>query len=344
MEVVHKVTRQQKRREERELDKLTKVSGPMTQKLEVSMIIKNEEKMLPRALDSIKGIDKITILDTGSSDGTFDIYKQYQDKGFDLDWYEYSQFDTEPYSLKSFSHARNECKGKCVTGDWLFILDGDEYCEFDIAKVKSMINSQWVHKFDVLSITAKTSIEEVMQPRVFRNSDNIWYYQAYHNSLRWWPDGLKGKSELFPSNKYYETTLRIIADFGPNHDREPDRTLRILENALLENPFDTRALYYISREWLHRKEPLKALYYLNFYTELAPPSNEFAEVCFLLATIYADLRVYPKAGEWALKSVGILPSFKQAWQLIYAISHPDFKKYWEPMLKGADNKGVMFKR
>lgn len=337
MEIIHKQTRQEKRRLERENKKQKKL-------LEASMIIKNEEEMLPLALDSLKGIDKITILDTGSSDKTFDIYREYQDKGFDLDWYEYSQFNEEPYSLKSFSHARNECKGKCVTGDWLFILDGDEYCDFDIAKVKNMINSQWTDKYDILSITAKTDLEEVMQPRVFRNSHNFWYYSAYHNTLKYWPDGLKGRPELCAENKYYETALMIISKNGPNHQREPDRTFRILENALLENPLDSRAMYYIARELLNRKEPLKALYYLNFYAEISRPSNEYAEVCFLLATIYADLRIYPKAGEWALKAVGILPSFKQAWQMIHAISHPQFKKYWEPMIEGADNKGVLFNR
>ncbi len=46
-------------------------------KLEACMIIKNEEQMLPKALDSLKGIDNITIVDTGSSDKSFDIYKEY---------------------------------------------------------------------------------------------------------------------------------------------------------------------------------------------------------------------------------------------------------------------------
>ena len=313
-------------------------------KLEACMIIKNEEQMLPKALDSLKGIDHITIVDTGSSDKTFDIYKEYQDKGFSLDWHEYSEFNKEPYSLKSFSHARNECKRKCLKGDWLFILDGDEWFDFDIAKIKSMINSQWVKDYDVLTISVKTEIESTTQPRVFRNKPEIWYFQEFHNSLTWWKDGPEGSAERFPSNKFYKTSLEIIAEYGPNHNREPDRTLRIVEGVLAKNPLDTRALYYCSREWLVRKEPLKALYYLTLYAEIAAPNQQMAETCFLLSTIYADLRRWKLASEWALKSVGLLPSYKQAWQMVKSLSHRDFQKYFDPMIQQADNMGVMVVR
>lgn len=342
-------TRHAKRRIEREQQKesakATKQRIPgSNKKLEASMIIKNEEEMLPKALDSMKGIDKITIVDTGSSDKTMEIYKQYQDKGYDLDWHEYSEFDTEPYSLKSFSHARNECKRKCTTGDWIFILDGDEYFDFDIRIIQDMINSRWIEKYDVLTLKVKTALEETSQPRVFRNINEIWYYGAFHNSLRWWPEGPGKQSQIFDPKQFYATSLIINADYGPNHDKEPDRTLRILEESLKQNPYDSRALYYIAREWLQRKEPLKAMFYLNLYIEIAQPTNETAEVYFILSTIYADMQIWPKAAECALKSIGILPSFKQALEMIYAISHPQLKEYWKPMLDKADNKGVMFVR
>jgi len=353
MEVVHnafqKETRQQKRKEER--DQVKKAGVPLSKpkpganvKLEASMIIKNEQEMLPRALECMKGIDNITIIDTGSSDKTIDIYKEYQDKGYPLDWYEYSEFNTEPYSLKSFSHARNESKRKCMTGDWLFILDGDEWFDFDIQMIKNMINSEWTDKFDVLSINVKTDQEETTQPRVFRNNDTIWYGDDFHNALRFWQNGLKGQAQLFDPKKFYKTSLKIIAEYSPAHKKEPDRTLKMIQRTLKANPYDTRALYYISREWLQRKEPLKALYYLQTYVEVAQPTNEAAEAYFLISTIYADMQIWHKAAKNALMAVGILPSFKQAWQMIHAISHPSLKHYWEPMLKKADNQNVMFVR
>ncbi len=309
--------------------------------LQASMILRNEEEMLPRALDSMKGIDSVMICDTGSSDSSFAIYEEYSKK-MNLEWFKYSRFDTENH-IKHFSHARNECKEKC-TGDWLFILDGDEYIDFDIAKIKHMINSGWIGKYDIISLVVKSEQEETTQPRVFRNKESIWYHGAFHNRLSHWPEGREGIAEQFTFAAFYQSTFEVIAEYGPNHDKEPDRTLNIVTEALRANPGDTRALYYIAREWLTRKEPIKALYYLNLYAEIAPPTTELAEVYFILSTIYADLQIWSKASEAALKAVGVLPSFKQAWQMIYSLSHETFKPYWKVMVDKADNKSVMIVR
>ncbi len=319
--------------------------------LQASMILRNEEEMLPRALDSLKGIDSIMICDTGSSDKSFDIYKQYQAKSYNLEWFKYSRFNTEDH-IKDFSHARNECKEKC-TGDWLFILDGDEYCNFDIKKVKDMVNSGWVGDYDVLRADVQTTIsvpesdniiETSSQPRIFRNKDDIWYYSAYHNTLMMWPEGRDKMPAYFTSTNYYKTSFLVIADNSPNHKKHPNRTLDILTDALKKNPGDARAMYYLAQEWTNRREPIKALFYLKSYTDIAPPSTESAEAWFLIATIYIDLGMLGKASEAALKSVFILPSYKQAWELIHGLSTEMFKPYWKKMLDGADNEHLMIVR
>jgi glycosyltransferase involved in cell wall biosynthesis len=53
----------------------------------VAMIVKNEEKILARCLDSLSGIyDELIIVDTGSNDGTKDIAMKYTDKVYDFEW------------------------------------------------------------------------------------------------------------------------------------------------------------------------------------------------------------------------------------------------------------------
>ena len=60
------------------------------------MIVKNEEKVLARCLDSIADLmDEIIIVDTGSSDNTKEIAKKYTDKIYDFAW------------IDDFSAARN---------------------------------------------------------------------------------------------------------------------------------------------------------------------------------------------------------------------------------------------
>lgn len=314
--------------------------------LQASMILRNEEAMLPKALDSLKGIDSIMICDTGSSDSSFDIYQQYKDKGYNIEWFKYSRFDTENH-IKDFSHARNECKEKC-TGDWLFILDGDEFCEFDIGKVKKMINSGWTGKYEVLTVHVKSYgkestelIEKTDQPRVFRNNPTYWYVGAAHNSLMIIENG---QPMVFGQSRLYKTTFLIEAHYSPNHDADPNRTLDILTEALKANPYDTRYMYYIAREWLNRQDPLKALFYLERYVEIAQPNPETADAWFIIATIYLDMNMVPKASESAMKAVWILPSYKRAWEIVHGLSSKEFKEYWKVILDKADNKHVMFVR
>ena len=49
--------------------------------ISLCMIVKNEEKVLARCLDSIADLmDEIIIVDTGSSDNTKEIAKKYTDR------------------------------------------------------------------------------------------------------------------------------------------------------------------------------------------------------------------------------------------------------------------------
>ena len=55
--------------------------------ISVCMIVKNEEKVLARCLDSLEGLyDELIIVDTGSSDSTKSIAAGYTDKIFDFEW------------------------------------------------------------------------------------------------------------------------------------------------------------------------------------------------------------------------------------------------------------------
>ena len=55
--------------------------------ISLCMIVKNEEKLLARCLDSVADLmDEIIIVDTGSTDRTKEIAARYTDKVFDFAW------------------------------------------------------------------------------------------------------------------------------------------------------------------------------------------------------------------------------------------------------------------
>ena len=55
--------------------------------LSVAMIVKDEEHNIRRALESIKDVvDEIVVVDTGSTDRTPEIVKEYTDKLYFHEW------------------------------------------------------------------------------------------------------------------------------------------------------------------------------------------------------------------------------------------------------------------
>lgn len=82
--------------------------------LSLCMIVKNEEEYLERCLESVKHVvDEMVIVDTGSTDKTKAICRQYAARIYDFTWTE------------SFAEARNFGIAK-AKGDWILWLDADE--------------------------------------------------------------------------------------------------------------------------------------------------------------------------------------------------------------------------
>ena len=82
--------------------------------ISLCMIVKNEEDVLARCLDSVEGIaDEIIIIDTGSTDRTKEIAYRYTNHVYDFLW------------IDDFSAARNMSFSK-ATKDYLLWLDADD--------------------------------------------------------------------------------------------------------------------------------------------------------------------------------------------------------------------------
>ena len=82
--------------------------------ISLCMIVKNEEKVLARCLDSVKDlVDEIIIVDTGSGDKTKAIAASYTDKIYDFTW------------VHDFSAARNFAFSK-ASCEYIYSADADE--------------------------------------------------------------------------------------------------------------------------------------------------------------------------------------------------------------------------
>lgn len=84
-------------------------------KISACYITKNEEQNIKCSIESLQGqADEVIVVDTGSADGTVAVAKAMGAKVYNYSW------------QKNFAAARNFALSK-ATGDWLIILDADEY-------------------------------------------------------------------------------------------------------------------------------------------------------------------------------------------------------------------------
>jgi len=89
--------------------------------LSVAMIARNEEANLPRTLDSIRWVDEIVIVDSGSTDRTPEIARSYGAK------------HTFNRDFRGFGPQKDLAIDAC-TSDWIYLLDADEIVTPELAK------------------------------------------------------------------------------------------------------------------------------------------------------------------------------------------------------------------
>src|SRR4051794_32743816 len=80
----------------------------------LAMIVRNEERTLPRCLDSVREhVDEIVIVDTGSNDRTAAVAAEYGVQWYSVEW------------RHDFAWARQYAMDR-ASGSWVLWLDADD--------------------------------------------------------------------------------------------------------------------------------------------------------------------------------------------------------------------------
>lgn len=158
-------------------------------RLSVCMIVKNEEAVLGRCLESVKEIaDEIIIIDTGSTDQTKEIAGQYTGLIYDYEW------------NNDFAAARNASLSY-ATGKWILVLDADEYLPSNqIKEWKKFLNNvvpenNIAYTLLIVNLSDEDSNHVTTGPvtRLFPNYKGICYSNPIHEQLTGTKDKLYQK-------------------------------------------------------------------------------------------------------------------------------------------------------
>ena len=156
---------------------------PKKSKLKISAcyMVKNEEKNLPRSLESVKAAaDEIIVVDTGSTDNTIEVAKSYNAKIIETPWKD------------DFSTPRNMAI-EAASGDFIIFLDADEFFIYP-DKVRSSINKL---SDSTTIIIPRIDIDEEQDRelnhdwsmRIFKNVEYLRYRGLIHEHLTNIKDG-----------------------------------------------------------------------------------------------------------------------------------------------------------
>ena len=148
--------------------------GIMNVPVSVSMIVKNEEEGIARAIASareIPGVDDVVVVDTGSSDRTVEIARQASARVVEEPW------------AGDFSYHRNRSAAFCVN-DWVFIIDGDEEL-LDVGDVARQLRKP---RADGIAMTVECEArgqvrEKFLSVRLFDRRKGRWKYPVHSQLL-----------------------------------------------------------------------------------------------------------------------------------------------------------------
>ena len=258
--------------------------------ISVCMIVKNEEKLLERCLDSLAGIwEELIIVDTGSTDKTKEIARKYTDKIYDFAW------------TGNFSDARNYSFSKAGC-DYIYAADADEVLDEEnrnrflflkeALTEESEIEIVQMYYGNQLSQNSIYNFNKEYRPKLYKRLRKFLWQEPIHEAVRLEP-------VVFDSD---------IVIWHKPHGQHGERDLTYFEKMIDQNEIMSARLFDIYLRELYFMGKMHNLkkghnYLVQMSGQFLPDTDEFQKI---MAVLCKEARVLQKDSDvvkYALKGV-----------------------------------------
>ena len=204
----------------------------------LNMIVKNEEKIICRLLESVLPlIDTYCICDTGSTDNTIQVIHDFCKKNGIMDGV------IEEHPFRDFAYSRNKALDMCKSRndiDYILLVDADMKLEIEIKDV-SYWKSQL--KNDAYYILQGNDGFYYKNVRMIKNRNEFSYWGVTHEYMQC-PDDTQYGS--------IQKDIFFIHDIGDGGSKENKfmRDIQLLKQGLIDNPNNDRYTFYLANSYL----------------------------------------------------------------------------------------------
>lgn len=247
------------------------------------MIVKNEEKVIDRCLESVKGIvDEINIVDTGSTDKTLKVVQQHTDRIFHFEW------------IDDFAAARNYSFQQ-ATKDYILWLDADDVLQEEDRKKFLHLKRNLSSSVDSISMeyqlvfdTQGKTLTSLRRNRLVKRSCNFKWIGAVHEYL-----------EVYGNIKHGDVAIQ-----HQPIEHDANRNIEIYEAMEKRKEiFTPRDLFYYGNECKDHQQYSRAIQLYHRFLETDQGwIEDNIRACYHIAECYSVLGLAQQGMEWILKS------------------------------------------
>lgn len=294
------------------------------------MIVKNEEDMFGRHLNSVKeAVDEIIIVDTGSEDKTKEVAKQFTDKSYEFRW------------IDDFAASRNYSFSK-ATKDYIMWLDADDILRNEDCEKLKKLKETLEEEIDCVNLIYQYSLDKEGKPtlsfrreRLVKRSRNYQWMGFVHEYIA--VDGNVLNADICV------THMRKHGNTG--------RNLKIYRNKMNEGVlFVPRDQYYYAKELYYHGEQEETIEELGKFLLMPSWIEDKLDALYCISDCYIRKMEYETARKYIFKAFEMeLPRAEGVYRLAKSFQEQGRIKqaiYWYEQIftlkKPEGNEGFLY--